>query len=96
MQAHDRPTPFKPKVYFGPTTPVDSSTTSRMGYFFKPCWSVSFGVDHMKYVMDANQTLRGFGIITRKRQTNTRDYRTTERKSAQISFHSLNIPTDQT
>ncbi|MEZ4921109.1 MAG: hypothetical protein R2792_18560 [Saprospiraceae bacterium] len=64
VQAHDRPTPFKPKVYFGPTTLWIPQYNIRMGYFFKPRWSVSFGVDHMKYVMDANQTLRLSGIIT--------------------------------
>lgn len=27
----------------------------RVGYYFKPNWDISFGIDHMKYVLDQNQ-----------------------------------------
>jgi hypothetical protein len=35
----------------------------RLGYRFAPHWNVSFGVDHMKYVVDAGQTVVINGTI---------------------------------
>jgi hypothetical protein len=34
-----------------------------VGYFFKDRWDISFGVDHMKYVVDQNQTVVASGFI---------------------------------
>ena len=64
VEATDRPTPFSFKVYFNPATMWIPQYNVRMGWFFKPRWSLSFGVDHMKYVMKPNQELRLSGIIT--------------------------------
>src|ERR1041385_2862249 len=64
--AHDRPTPlgnlikslkFKTLTY--------PQTDFKMGYFVRKNQSVSFGVDHMKYVMDKDQTVKMTGTITR-------------------------------
>lgn len=65
--AHDRPTlPITPKRYllhlFTP------QTNYKAGYFIADNLAVSFGVDHMKYVMDRDQTVDMKGVITRNDQ----------------------------
>jgi hypothetical protein len=40
-------------------------TNFRIGYFIKNNLAVSLGVDHMKYVMQQNQTVNVKGVITR-------------------------------
>lgn len=36
----------------------------RAGYYIKPRWAISFGYDHMKYVMTNGQTAKVTGVIT--------------------------------
>lgn len=63
VRAHDRPTlPITSKYIFHPTIP---QCNYRAGYFIRDNIAVSFGVDHMKYVMDQNQTVNMKGEITR-------------------------------
>ncbi len=69
VQAHDRPTKFSLKTYFNPSTIWIPQYNLRFGYYFKPRWSLSFGIDHMKYVMDKNQDLRLSGIVTEAAST---------------------------
>lgn len=38
-------------------------TNFKIGYFFKDNMAISFGVDHMKYVMDQNQTVSISGTV---------------------------------
>lgn len=38
-------------------------TNFKIGYFFKDNMAISFGVDHMKYVMDQNQTVDISGTV---------------------------------
>lgn len=61
--AFDRPTAFEADVYFGLTTVSIPQYVYRIGYFVNSHWSVSVGVDHMKYVMPENLTLIINGTI---------------------------------
>ncbi len=63
LKANDRPSKFG-KVYFNPATISVPQYNTRIGYFFKEHLSVSFGVDHMKYVVENGQETRISGIIT--------------------------------
>lgn len=61
--AKDRPSPFDPKLYFSPITLSIPQYNIRGGYQINDKWWVSFGFDHMKYVMDINQKARISGTI---------------------------------
>lgn len=56
-KASDKQTKFGFKNYFRPDRITIPQTNMRIGYFFKDNWAVTLGVDHMKYVMNANQTV---------------------------------------
>jgi hypothetical protein len=49
--------------YFSLTKLTIPQTNVRVGYFFKPNYSISLGIDHMKYVMVQNQTSEITGSI---------------------------------
>ncbi len=57
LQASDNPERFSPKVYFNPKKITIPQFNIRMGYFFNDHWGVTLGYDHMKYVMNNNQTV---------------------------------------
>lgn len=61
VTAQDTPSEFTFKKYFGITNLTKPQTNYRIGYFFKENYTVSIGVDHMKYVMvdDQNVTING-------------------------------------
>ncbi|MGB3073769.1 MAG: hypothetical protein WBB36_00530 [Chitinophagales bacterium] len=61
--AHDRPTPFSFGVYFNPSSITIPQYNYRIGYYLNNRWSISLGLDHMKYVMDQNQTVLMSGEI---------------------------------
>jgi hypothetical protein len=61
--AKDRQTPFDAGVYFGITTITIPQTNFRIGYFITENIDVSFGVDHMKYVMVGEQETQLTGTI---------------------------------
>lgn len=61
--AHDRQTPFAFDPYFHPMKFTIPQTNMRVGYFFASHYNVSFGIDHMKYVMDQNQSVKMTGHI---------------------------------
>ncbi|BCE02528.1 hypothetical protein [Marinicellulosiphila megalodicopiae] len=62
--ANDRQSPFSFYNYFQPNRITIPQTNFKIGYFFDEHYSVSVGVDHMKYVMDAGQTVKINGNIT--------------------------------
>jgi len=62
VAAKDRQTPFSAS-YFNPSKITIPQYNFRIGYFFKPNYSISFGFDHMKYVMQQNQTVIINGTI---------------------------------
>lgn len=63
VTANDRPTKFGFNPYFTLDRITIPQTNFRIGYFFKENYTISIGVDHMKYVMNANQTVKINGTI---------------------------------
>ncbi len=61
--AKDRQTPFSVKEYFSPQNLTIPQCNYGLGYFISDHWSVSISADHMKYVMQTNQTLKINGYI---------------------------------
>ena len=55
MLSTQRQTKFSFDSYFNPANITIPQTNYRIGYFFKENYTISIGVDHMKYVMIANQ-----------------------------------------
>jgi len=53
--AKDRQTKFDPTIYFHPQWITIPQTNFRIEYFHKKNYSISLGVDHMKYVVQQNQ-----------------------------------------
>lgn len=63
VTANDRPTKFGLNPYFRLDRITIPQTNYRIGYFFKENYTVSIGVDHMKYVMNADQNVKINGTI---------------------------------
>jgi hypothetical protein len=63
LVAHDRPSKFSANTYFNPVNISIPQYCFRGGYFFTDRIHVSFGIDHLKYVMDANQRAELSGVI---------------------------------
>jgi hypothetical protein len=61
--AKDRPTEIKADPYLNPSAFTIPQYNFRVGYYFKDKWAISFGVDHMKYVMENNQDANISGYI---------------------------------
>ncbi|MGL2993239.1 hypothetical protein [Flavobacterium sp. TSSA_36] len=62
MRAHDKPKGWHID-YINPTKMTIPQTNLRLGYFFSDHYSVTIGVDHMKYVMTQDQTANVTGYI---------------------------------
>ena len=62
--ARDRQTPFTLDPYFNPAKISIPQTNLRIGYFISEYYNISFGIDHMKYVMQQNQTVKMNGKIS--------------------------------
>lgn len=60
--AKDRPSPLG-LTYLDITTLYVPQYNFRMGYYLNDHWSLSFGNDHMKYVVQQNQTVNMSGYI---------------------------------
>lgn len=63
VTAQDTPSEFTFKKYFGITNLTKPQTNARIGYFFKENYTISIGVDHMKYVVDKEQLVAANGTI---------------------------------
>ncbi|NEN22225.1 hypothetical protein G3O08_01740 [Cryomorpha ignava] len=61
--AKDRQTPFEVNPYLNPRNLTIPQTNFRIGYFINDHYNVSFGFDHMKYVVQTNQTVKITGEI---------------------------------
>jgi len=59
----DAPTSLGFDPYLSPGRITIPQTNFRIGYFFKDNWSISLGLDHMKYVMQQDQVLKMNGFI---------------------------------
>ena len=55
VAAQDSPSEFSFSKYFGITNITKPQTNFRIGYFFKENYTISIGVDHMKYVVNKDQ-----------------------------------------
>lgn len=62
VKAHDKPKGVHID-YINPGRMTIPQTNFRFGYYFSDRYSVSLGVDHMKYVMTQNQTVNMSGTI---------------------------------
>jgi hypothetical protein len=61
--AHDRPSKFSVNRYFNPSNISIPQYNFRLGYFINPKYSITLGVDHMKYVLTQDQVVKIDGII---------------------------------
>jgi hypothetical protein len=62
--AKDRQTPFSLNPYLNPTLITIPQYNFRIGYFITSNYDISFGVDHMKYVVQSGQTVKISGYIS--------------------------------
>ncbi|PXY42307.1 hypothetical protein DMB65_03505 [Flavobacterium cheongpyeongense] len=62
MSAHDKPKGWHVD-YVNPSRMTIPQTNLKLGYFFSDHYSVTIGVDHMKYVMNQNQIANVTGYI---------------------------------
>jgi len=62
MSAHDKPKGWHVD-YINPANMTIPQTNLRFGYFFSDHYSVTIGVDHMKYVMTQDQTANVTGNV---------------------------------
>lgn len=63
VTAYDRQSDFEPGKYLNPGSITIPQYNFRLGYYIKENYSVSIGVDHMKYVVAENQTVNINGFI---------------------------------
>ncbi|MEO7175365.1 MAG: hypothetical protein ABIV51_05880 [Saprospiraceae bacterium] len=63
VKARDRQSDFSANTYLNPKNLTIPQTNFRMGYFFKDHYALTFGFDHMKYVMVARQQVKIDGYI---------------------------------
>ena len=63
VKAADRPTPFTFENYFHPAYISTPQYNYRLGYFFSDHYSISIGVDHMKYIARPDQPVQIYGEI---------------------------------
>jgi hypothetical protein len=63
VQANDRQTKFSFDAYLNPSKATIPQYNFRVGYFFHEKYNVSIGIDHMKYVVSQNQTVKIDGNI---------------------------------
>lgn len=61
--AKDRQSPFNLRTYFNLTSFTIPQYNFRFGYYFHDKYQISFGADHMKYVMVSEQTAKINGHI---------------------------------
>ncbi|MDX2430123.1 MAG: hypothetical protein QNK35_04265 [Bacteroides sp.] len=62
--AKDRQTPFSLNAYLNPAVISIPQYNFRVGYFIKDHYDISLGVDHMKYVVQLDQTVKISGQIS--------------------------------
>ena len=63
VKATDHQTRFDPKTYFNITKMTLPQYNFRMGYFINAKYNISFGIDHMKYVVEQGQQVKISGDI---------------------------------
>lgn len=63
LSASDRPDKFDPDVYLNIARITVPQYNLRAGYYYTDRWAISFGVDHLKYVIDDNNSALLSGFI---------------------------------
>jgi len=63
VKAADKQTPFTFYNYFHPAHITTPQYNLRLGYYFSDHYSISLGLDHMKYIARSDQSLQIFGEI---------------------------------
>lgn len=63
VKAQDTQSKFSFKKYFGITNLTKPQTNARIGYFFKENYTISIGLDHLKYVVNNDQFVNIVGNI---------------------------------
>jgi hypothetical protein len=61
--AHDNQAPFTVEDYFSPDRITVPQFNTRIGYYIKNHWAVSFGYDHMKYLFNDKNQVKLNGTI---------------------------------
>lgn len=64
VKAKDHQTPFSVNKYLNPVNITIPQFNFRIGYYLEDNYSISIGLDHMKYVVTPNQTVSINGNIT--------------------------------
>lgn len=64
VAAKDRPSPFNFNTYFNPGNVTIPQYNFRVGYFINDHYNISFGIDHMKYVVVDKQNVKINGSIS--------------------------------
>ncbi len=63
VKAADRPTTFTFEDYFHPSSISGPQYNYRLGYYFSDHFSISIGLDHMKYIARSGQSVQISGVI---------------------------------
>jgi hypothetical protein len=63
VTAYDRPNPFSAEIYLNPANITIPQYNFRVGYFINTHYNISIGIDHMKYVMPDDLTVKINGYI---------------------------------
>ncbi|MCT4580865.1 MAG: hypothetical protein N4A35_05550 [Flavobacteriales bacterium] len=74
ITAKDRPSPFDANTYFNISKLSIPQFNTRIGYQWKEKWALSFGYDHMKYVMNPYQRVAITGSIKSESAGSYRGY----------------------
>jgi len=61
--ANDRQTKFALDPHLNPLKATIPQYNFRVGYYIKEHWDISFGIDHMKYVVQSDQVVKISGYI---------------------------------
>lgn len=61
--ARDRPEKFNARTYFSPLSMWVPQYNYRAGWYFHSRWSISVGMDHMKYILVKDQQVLADGTI---------------------------------
>jgi hypothetical protein len=67
--AYDKPTPYKSSIYFNPAKLTIPQFNFRLGCYINSKTSLSFGWDHMKYIVDDFQVVNINGSIEENTST---------------------------
>lgn len=72
--AKDRQSPLNADTYLNPNNMTIPQFSFRVGYFINNKYNISFGVDHMKYVVQENQFVKISGTIDKTGTIYDRQY----------------------